>query len=381
MRIVLTTDYFPPHLGGGVESVVFEIGRRLVQLGHEVLVLTLATQPGSLNEVMEGMEVRRFQCLQVTQRLGVQLSVSWRAGRGIGRALQEFHPDIVNAHNRFFTTTPLALHASRKLGIPTVATLHLGSLESLSGWKSATARLHEATIGRHVLGLSDAIIAVSRAVAEHVTRLAEDRTPVFIIQNGVDRQRFRPGHAMSRNGVRGIFVGRLIANKGPQFLLAALKNPLSRPPGLKLDIVGDGPMRQDLERFVARRGLQTTVNFLGLRRDVPELLQRSDFFVRPSLLEGMPLTALEAMASGLPVVMSDVGGTREVVIDGVTGYLIEPGVVSSLQRALAKITSDPSLRLRMGEAGRVQVASHFSWEIATTKTVDVFEQVRASAHV
>lgn len=360
--------------------MVFEIGRRLASYGHHVLVITLATAAGPGQEIMEGMEVRRYPCFDITRSLGVQLSVSTKVRRGIYRDLREFCPEIVNAHNLFFATTVFAVNASRKLGIPSVTTLHLGSLDSLTGWRSRAARLYERTVGKRVLAQSDAVIAVSRAVADQAKGLTGGSTPVFVVENGVDSCRFRPGTAASGSEVRGIFVGRLIFNKGPQFLLAALGSLQTRLPNLKIDIVGEGPMRRKLEVFVRHQRLDDTVNFLGIRDDVPELLRRSDFFIRPSLLEGMPLTVLEAMASGLPVVVSDVGGAREVVVDGVTGYLVPPGSVRSLEGALLRLASDGALRTRMGKAGQALVTSRFSWEAAAQATADVFERVRTSTH-
>ena len=134
-----------------------------------------------------------------------------------------------------------------------------------------------------------------------------------------------------------------------------------------------GPM---LEKIVKEYGLGDRVEFLGLRSDIPDLMRNSDFFVRPSTLEGMPLTVLEAMASGIPVVATNVAGTGEAVLDGQTGILVEPGDVEALAEALETIIRDRPTRLKMGGAGRARVEASFSWDRVAERSLEVLETAR-----
>ena len=128
-------------------------------------------------------------------------------------------------------------------------------------------------------------------------------------------------------------------------------------------LVGGGEGRARCERQVTELGLAREVRFLGYRNDIPELLGRSDIAVLTSLKEGIPRAALEAMAAGLPMVGTRVTGTREVVRDGETGFLVDVGDPSALADALARLIDDPALRARMGAAGCERVRQRFSIEV------------------
>jgi glycosyltransferase involved in cell wall biosynthesis len=125
-------------------------------------------------------------------------------------------------------------------------------------------------------------------------------------------------------------------------------------------IVGDGPERQEIESAVHALGLETAVRLCGPRRDIPDLLARCDVFALSSRSEGGPISVLEAMAAGLPVVASDVGGVGEIVVDQQTGLLVPPGDPDALAAALERLLADPALRHRLGAAGRERAAQRFS---------------------
>ncbi len=145
--------------------------------------------------------------------------------------------------------------------------------------------------------------------------------------------------------------------KDQQLLVQALAS-INRP--YKLVFVGDGPTRSVVEAEVARAGLQRQMDFAGNSRQVEQILSQSHIFVLPSRWEGFPLTILEAMRAGLPVVASDVGGVREAVIDGHTGYLARPGDVNDLQQHIDRLLQDSALRGTMGDSGRRRFLAMFT---------------------
>ncbi len=375
MRILITTDYFAPHVGGGVEVVVEETAKRFAARGHEVLVLTLATAGGPPVEDRDGYRVVRHRAFQLTRLVGLQLTLAPTFHREMTRQIRQFRPHVVNPHNLFFTTTLGAATTARRLGIPVVTTLHLGEVTAMPGWKGQAALMYERAVGRRVLRNSDHLVAVSQAVANHARQLDTRLPPITVVPNGVDLDRYRPAPSPADcSTVVGLFVGRLLPNKGPRELLQALLHVPDELP-LRIDLVGDGPMRSSLERFVDEHGLANRVRFLGLRQDVPELMRASDFFVRPSTLEGMPLTVLEAMASGLPVVATPVAGTAEIVVDEESGILVPPGHITALARAITRLARDTSLRRTMGTNGRRRIEAGFSWEATSQKTLEVLYAV------
>ena len=179
-----------------------------------------------------------------------------------------------------------------------------------------------------------------------------------VIHNGIALDRPRRPSRSAAGPVTLLSVGRLRAPKDFRTLLHAMA-ALDRGTA-RLRIAGDGPDRAELEHEIARLGLGSVVELLGTRDDVDELLAGADVFVLSSASEGLPMSVLEAMAAGLPVVASAVGGVPELVRDGETGALVPPGDSAALASALRTIVADPALRERLGEAGRRRAEQEFS---------------------
>jgi glycosyltransferase involved in cell wall biosynthesis len=166
-------------------------------------------------------------------------------------------------------------------------------------------------------------------------------------------------------------VSRLDPVKGVAFLVHAF----SKVDRAHLVVIGDGPERAALESLAGGLGVAGRVHWVGHRRNVPHLLPAFDLFVQPSLHEGLPNTILEAMAAGLPVVATAVGGTPEVVVDGVTGLLVPPRDPDALAQAIVRLLYTPDLRCRMGQAGRERVAQYFTVERMVEQTERLYERL------
>ena len=195
------------------------------------------------------------------------------------------------------------------------------------------------------------------------------------IYNGVDAQRFQPLQGGDAAAIEGWplntsqpwlvgTVGRMQGVKDQTLLAHAFVRALALRPELqahwRLVMVGDGPLRAEVQRVLADAGLQALAWLPGERSDVPALMQRLHCFVLPSLAEGISNTILEAMACGLPVVATDVGGNGELVQAGRTGVLVAAGDVDGMAQALLQLHDQPQQRLAMGAAGRLEVESRFS---------------------
>lgn len=368
----MLSDYFVPHASGGVERAAYEVSRRIARQGHDVTVLTFRSPGAAREEEMDGLHVVRVPALDVSGLAGVQLSLSLHVWPAVRRLVRERRIDLLHVHGLFFHASLAAAVLGRRTGIPIVTTAHVGSLASIGGVQGQLSSFYERSVGRFILGSSHQIIAVSEAVAEHVRGLGAADGKLTVVANGVDMARHAGADRCDETRPRRIvFVGRLIANKGPQFLLDALPGVVSRFPDAECWFAGDGPMRRDLERRVREQRLEGKVRFLGERDDVPELLSQCDVLVRPSLSEGLPLAVLEAMASGLAVVATRVGGTPELVEDGVTGFLIDPGDRGALGERLCRLLADRELCQAMGERGR-QAAAAYDWDVVSDKTLDVY---------
>lgn len=208
---------------------------------------------------------------------------------------------------------------------------------------------------------------------------------VVTIHNGVDVSRFARGDRQAARRVLRLpahavvvgAVGRLDAVKDHGGLLQAFSILRTDQPTAELVLIGDGPRRADLERQVQEHGLTGHVHLLGMRQDIPVLLRGFDAFVLPSLAEGISNTVLEAMATGLPVVATRVGGNPELVEHGVTGALVPPGNPLVLAAALRYYVEDAGLREAHGEAGRRRVLQHFTLERMAQAYRDLYLSVGA----
>jgi glycosyltransferase involved in cell wall biosynthesis len=229
--------------------------------------------------------------------------------------------------------------------------------------------------------LTDLTTFVSGAAAERYVGIGavSKNKPWVVVPNGVDMNEFIPNPEMRaslrRNlGIDDRFVwlavGRLEEQKNYPNVIRAFAEVIQGYPNAALLIVGDGNLRSELELLTERLGLNNSIHFLGVRRDVPGLMNAADAHVLSSDWEGMPMVLLEASASGLPIIATDVGGNREIVLDGNSGILVAPRDSDALSNAMRRMISLPVIELRrMGEAGRNQVKQQYDIE----HVVDVWE--------
>lgn len=224
---------------------------------------------------------------------------------------------------------------------------------------------------------ADAVIATSGAVARHAgcrgARVVYPGVPLSDRAAGMTRP--ARGRAASVIGA----AGRLVRLKGHADLLRAAALLRAGWPALRVEIAGEGPERPALQDEARRLGLEDRVTFLGWQTDISPALARWDVLVQPSLDEGFGLAALEAMAAGLPVVATRVGGLPEVVDEGSTGLLVPPADPASLAAALERLLRHPDLGSAMGAAGRERARAHFSVERMVAATSEVYASLTARA--
>jgi sugar transferase (PEP-CTERM/EpsH1 system associated) len=325
---------------GGLEMVVLDLVR-FADCRFRLHVLCLDDR---------GALAPRFEALGVA----VESLDAGNRGRGktllrlIGR-LAELRPDVLHTHNP--RPHLLGVIAGRAAGVPVVVHTKHG--------RNYPERRRAVLLNRLAAQFTDRVVPVS-ADAGQVARQIEHvpAGKVHVIRNGIDLARFLP--APQCNGSRRlIHVARLDPIKDQATLLRAVRLIASVMPEVRLDIVGDGSARPALEQLTDSLQLRGHVRFLGFRSDVSECLAQADLFVLSSLKEGISLTLLEAMATGLPIVATDVGGNREVVSHGETGLLVPAQSPELLAAAIQTILGQPELARRMGAAGRQRVEAQF----------------------
>lgn len=203
------------------------------------------------------------------------------------------------------------------------------------------------------------------------------RHGVHHVGNGIGLGQFRRRATLPENPRPVILcVARLEPVKNHRMLFDALERLRTYAPAVWL--VGDGPSQAEYEAELARRGLAEHVRFLGYRYDVPELTAQADVLVLTSLKEGIPRAVMQAMAVGVPVVATDVKGTREVVRDGQTGFLVPLGDSAALADRLASLFASPDLRRKLGNAAAAHAHAHFDEETVVRRLVDVYREALAT---
>lgn len=336
---------------GGAERMVLDLVTHLDPARYRTTVVSFHR----LDSPMErDFAARGVEVLYLGKRVGFDPRTFHR----VAGAIRRTRPELVHTH-RPALAYALPSFLGRLRG-RVVHTVHNVAEREVAG------RARKAT---HWLAfrLGVAPVAICGAVAESVARVY-GVPPVAVIPNGIAVRTFAepPGGRAAwraRNGVGGdalvfAFVGRLSAQKDPASLLRAFA-AVDEPGDRVLLLSGDGELRPRLEAEAAALGLSARVRFLGIRADVEELLAATDVFVLPSSYEGHPLSVMEAMAAGRPVVATAVGGVPEIVRDGETGLLVPPGDVAALAGAMRRLARDPGLRAALGRAGGRLAAATF----------------------
>lgn len=280
---------------------------------------------------------------------------------GLRRHLQDGQFDVVHTHN----TLPhfYASAAARLAGIPVIVNSQHGR-GCGNSWK---ARCQFRLANRW----TDCVVGVS----EDAARLCRKDDPrsagrTMAIWNGIDVDRFDfRGPASAPVAVS---VARLSHEKDFATLLRAVWILVKEHPDFRLKIAGDGAERADLEQLARDLRLEQNVEFLGEQRDIPALLSQAAFFVSSSTTEGISLTILEAMASGLPVITTNVGGNPEIVVDGGTGRLVNPRSPDELALAMRQMLADREVWPVMGQLGRQRVEKHFSIRTTVRQYEDLY---------
>jgi glycosyltransferase involved in cell wall biosynthesis len=218
-----------------------------------------------------------------------------------------------------------------------------------------------------------AVVANSTAACDQLEREGVPADRRHVIANGLDADRFTP--VAERSAIRRVvMVANLRAEKGHDTLLAAAPRILERHPDASFTLVGDGPRRDALETLTRALGISARVRFLGECRDVAPVLAEHDLFVLPSRSEAFPNALIEAMATALPVVATDVGGIPEVVRSGVNGRLVPPNDDAALAEAVVALMDDPATAAALGRAARADVERLYTLD----RMVERFEQLYLS---
>jgi 1,4-alpha-glucan branching enzyme len=386
-RVLMLSWEFPPMSVGGLSRHVYHLACHLVRLGCEVHVVTMAVDGYPLDECVEGVQVHRVQVLKpdgdsfIHFVFQLNLVMLDRCHALIDH--EGVHFDLIHAHDWLVTIAAKTLKERTQL--PLVATIHATEYGRNQGIFTDTQRhIHHR---EWVLTYeANRVIVCSSYMRDEVIRLFQlPEEKLDIIANGVtrdileqrDTSKIGPGsNPYVRPGERMVlFVGRLVREKGVHVLLDAAPVILKRFPDTKFVIVGKGPMQDELVRQADELGVSDRVVFTGYADDELRnlLLHSADATVFPSLYEPFGIVALEAMAAGVPVVASAVGGLSDIVHHDHTGLTTFPGDANSIATQVLRLFANPSLTRHLTKTALSNLCQ-FDWKNIAEGTVKVYEQ-------
>ena len=378
VRIAHLTATFPPYQGG-TGNVAFHNARCLADLGHEVTVYT-ATAPRAPRTEKNGFGVRR-------------LRTPFRIGNAplLPELLALERHDIVHLHYPFIFGAEMVLALRHLRRQPYVLTYHNDLVSP--GFKGGLFWLYQRVWATRLMKAAARVIITaheSAAASPIIGPLLEEQPEHFReVPNGVDTGRFRPGidggPIRERLGIRGawdrmvLFVGSMDSAHHPKTGVPVLLRAISRlrDPTIFVVLVGGGDRIDDYAALAARLGMEQHTRFMGRvpNEELPAIYAAADVVVQPSLLfEPFGLVAVEAMACGTPVVVSDLPGVRRVVVDAGGGLTSRAGDADDVADKIRSLLADPALRARLGAAGRAGVEAHYDWSRIGPQLVETYEE-------
>jgi glycosyltransferase involved in cell wall biosynthesis len=368
VRVALVTPRFPPDVGG-MEQYVGWAARVLDREGFEVSVVTTGRSRRTTREEYHGIPVIRLGAWATLSNTPV--SPLWPVQ--LRRLLTELEVDVVNAHAPVPGLADVAAYVSPA---PVVLTYHSGSLVKGGHPVDPALRAYERHVLPRVFERCAELVAVSPVATTHATGRAH------LVPPGVDTDLFSPPAPGRPREHRVLYVGRVERAsrwKGLQVLVDAMPALRERVPDVRLEVVGTGDDVPHLMHQAERLGVADAIEWTGAvdHADLPERYRRAGVTVLPSLTESesFGITLVEAMASGCPVVGSDVGGIPYVVRDGVDGLLATPGDQAALAGTLTTVLVDRERAAAMGAAGREAAVSRWDWSRQEERLVQVIDNV------
>ena len=377
MKVLMINYEFPP-IGGGGAKATFKISYELARMGLDVYVLTSKFRDAKTEETISGIRIFRVPVKRKRVDFASTPEMFTFVLSAFPTLLNLLKREKIDIIHTFFGLPCGALSFFAKKFFQTPYIIRMGG--------SDVPRFNPYRFKTSFKALKPPLLKIWQnaatlvAVSDGLRRLALKADPkanIIVIPNGVDIEKFKPMLIPKSKENHILFVGRLDSyRKGVQFLLQALKKLNEKKLPCKLTVIGDGPYRPRLEKIARDLNLKN-IEFLGYipNKRLPIYYNQADVFVLPSCSEGMSNVILEAMACGLPVIATSVGGNPELVENGKTGLLIPPENVDALYNSLMKLLQDENTKEKMGKSGRKKVKDHFTWDKIAKEYLRLYELI------
>jgi glycosyltransferase involved in cell wall biosynthesis len=400
-RILFVTSNFPRWSGDNTTPFVLDLATDLQSLGWEVDVLAPNAPGAAHSEVLSGVHVERFRYLvpqsaeTICYQGGALINLRRTPSNWIKlpalvtaeffsllRRLLSGHYALVHSH-WVLPQGFVASLAAQMAGVPHIATAHGSDVFDLNG-RFLTG------FKRYALSRADRVTANSDATATVLKKIGADAARLRRIPMGIRAGSAEPdqtsvatnrAHFRMGGGPALIFAGRLVREKGLRELIEAVEILTRQLPDVTLTLVGEGPDRSELEALAQNLGVVDRVRFTGwcAPSEIPACLAAADYYVGPSHREAQGLSLLEAMAAGIPVIASRVGGIPEIVREGESGLLVAPKAPQDIAEAVLRLVGDSSLRDRLRDGGLAVISDGYSRENSAHRFDALYGEVLSSA--
>lgn len=370
MRILRVTSDLYPYVIGGIGVHAREMSKSQAKLGHEVTILTTSMA----NKIPDNQDGFRVACFKNSMKL-LGNTISLELLFKMFRVRKSY--DIIHAHSHLYFSTNICALVRRIGSSPLVITNHGIMSSNAPDWFNL---LYLKTLGKWTLNSADRIICYTQEEKEKLISILHiNESKIAVIPNGIDTNQFRPWTGNRATDVINLVcISRFVKGKGIEYIIRAMDILVKETPNLHLTLVGDGPERGCICEMIKCLGLTDNVRIIDFvpYDKMPEIFHDSDIFVLPSLHEGVPRTALEAMSCGLPVVISDFSHLRDLIDGG--GMMFPKKDVQALADSLRILINDESKRARMGQKAREKIVREYSWERAVAETLQLYQKVISS---
>ena len=380
-KLCIVTHTFLPHVGG-IERVVYEQSKRLMKRQYDLTVLTHRNYTPK-RYTYDGIKVQCYDALNIGFRLGIPYPIpNITSYKTFLESVKS--SDLIHAHGHPYLSSLIVAKLSKRYNKPFVLTQHNTFINYKGIW-DVIEKVNDLAIGRQTLKTAQKIIVISNATKNYVEQLGADPEKIEVIYNGVDLERFKPiagartivrrKLGIAEDSIVAVTVRRLVYKNGIDTLLESAAISIQKNPKLVYLVIGKGPDFDDVKSRITQLGIGKNFILAGFvsDEDLSSFYNASDFFILPSKSgEGLPLVALEAMACGLPVIATDVGGIKEVIFEGF-GRIIPPNDSNSMAQASLDFAGT-NLKNLGGKLRNVMLEK-YSWEVNIQKLEKVYEEI------
>lgn len=381
MKVAMVVSHMDENIGGHEYYLCRELGRA----GHDVTLYTSdRSVPGYPNRgerhnrkeyELVGFTVKRIPAFLQVSHIPLMLRLP--------RELRQDKPDVIHSHEFFQLCSFYSAKVAKRLAVPFILSQH-GYKKPLNKVLWPPYYLSEKTVGRYVMNCADKIIALTPDVKGYLVRRNIPESKVEVVTTGVSTGLYSPSadSILWRYGITGedkvvLFVGRLVENKGIIYLLKSFAKVNDLVTNAKLVIVGSGELERDLKKLAEDLFIRDSVLFLGNlpQKIMPHIYSGADVFVLSTIYkEPFGIAAVEALASGVPVIASNIDGLKVIVEDGEVGYLVSPRDVDAIANRITRILTNRNLRENLRRNARRRAVKEFSWIAKAKRIAEIYEE-------